>query len=69
LVAAAAGLALDDNLFANSQQRQENVDVDVVVRQVADIDLRGACLGCIVPKDVAVAGVSRRCASVRQEQE
>jgi hypothetical protein len=59
-------LALDDNLLSCRKKRQENINVDVVVSQVADVKLRGAGLGGVVPKDVAIAGVARRCASVRK---
>jgi hypothetical protein len=50
-------LALDNDLFPDAQERQENVDVHIVVGQVADIDLRGACLRGVVPENVAVTGI------------
>ena len=58
LVVGAIALALDDDLLANAQERQEDVNVHVVVSQVADIDLRGASLGGVVPKNVTVAGIA-----------
>jgi hypothetical protein len=57
-------LALDDDLFADAQERQEDVNVHIVVSQVTDVDLRGAGLYGIVPENVTVAGVAGYCASV-----
>jgi hypothetical protein len=51
-------LALDDDLLANREKRQEDVNVHIVVSEVADIDLRGAGLGRGVPKDVTVARIA-----------
>jgi hypothetical protein len=60
---------LDDDLFANVQKGQEDVDVYAVIRQMADVDLRGAGLRGIVPDNVAVAGVARRGPRVGAVQE
>jgi hypothetical protein len=38
LIVGAIGLALNDKLFCDSQQRQEQINVNVVVCQMADID-------------------------------
>jgi hypothetical protein len=64
LVIDTAGLALDDDLLANAQKRQENINVDVVVRQVADINLRSAGLRSCIPKNVAVTRITRSCPGV-----
>jgi hypothetical protein len=69
LIVGAAALALDDDLFANVQKRQEDVDVYAVIRQMADVDLRGAGLRSVVPDNVAVAGVARRGSRVGAVQE
>jgi hypothetical protein len=58
LVAGAVSLALDDDLFADAQKAQKNINVDVVVSEVADIDLRGACLDGVVPEKVAIIWVA-----------
>jgi hypothetical protein len=38
LIVGAIGLALNDKLFCDSQQRQEQINVNVIVCQMADID-------------------------------
>jgi hypothetical protein len=70
LIVGAATLALDDDLLTNVQKRQENINVYAVIRQVADVDLGGAGLRSVIPKNVAVAGVARRgpCVGAVQEQ-
>jgi hypothetical protein len=69
LIVGAAALALDDDLFADAQKRQENINIHIVVSQMADVDLRGASLRGRIPKNVTVAGVAARCAGVRPIQE
>jgi hypothetical protein len=64
LVAGTAGLALNNDLFANGQQRQKNINVNVVVCEVAYIDLRGAGLGRIIPEDVTISRIAGSSASV-----
>jgi hypothetical protein len=60
---------LNDDLFADGQQRQKNINVDVVVGEVADVDLRGAGLGRIVPDNITVARIARGGASVGKIEE
>jgi hypothetical protein len=69
LVVGAVALALDDDLFADAQKRQENINVHVIVSQMADVDLRGAGLRARIPENVTVAGVAARRASVGTIQE
>jgi hypothetical protein len=64
LVVRAVGLALNDNLFCFRNESQEDVDVYIVVCQVADIDLRRTGLRHVIPKNVTVTGVSRRGACI-----
>jgi hypothetical protein len=60
---------LDDNLFANRKKRQENINVDIVVSQVANVDLRGAGLRGIVPKKIAVIWIARSSKRIGKIQE
>jgi hypothetical protein len=68
LVIATGCLALDDELLRHRQQGQENINVDIVVGQVADID--GGCAGLndIVPDDVAIARIAARCCGISAVQ-
>jgi hypothetical protein len=64
LIISAIALALDNDLLIERKKRQKNVDVYIVISQMTDIDLRGADLSCGIPKNITVAGIARRCASV-----
>jgi hypothetical protein len=60
---------LDDKLLGVSEQCQENINVDAVVSQMADKDVRRAGLRGIVPNDVAVTGIAGCGPSVRHIEE
>jgi hypothetical protein len=57
-------LALDDELLASTQQRQENININAVIGQVADIDLRGADLSSGIPKKMPVAWIAGSCGGI-----
>jgi hypothetical protein len=69
LVVGAVALALNDDLFADAQKRQENINIHIIVSQMADVDLRGAGLRARIPENVTIAGVSTCRASVGAIQE
>jgi hypothetical protein len=47
-------LVLNCDGFGLLQQRQENINVNVVVSQVADVDACGAGLCAVIPKNVTI---------------
>jgi hypothetical protein len=49
---------LQRHRLARSYEGQEDVDVHVVVGQVADVQLRSRNLRGVVPQDVAVTGIA-----------
>jgi hypothetical protein len=51
------------------QKIQENIYVSAVVRQMADVDGRGANLRSVVPKNVSVSGITRGYTDVSAVQE
>jgi hypothetical protein len=53
-------LALNDKLLSVGEQCQENINVNIVVSQMADADRCRASLRCIVPNDVAITGIATR---------
>jgi hypothetical protein len=57
-------LVLNCNDFSLLKQRQKNINIRVVISQVADIDARGACLRGIIPKKIAIARIARRSSSI-----
>jgi hypothetical protein len=63
-------LALNDELLCVGEQRQENINIDIVVRQMTDIDRSRTGLRCIIPNDVTITRItaSRRCIGAVQEQ-
>jgi hypothetical protein len=63
-------LILNDNGFSLSKQRQENVNIFVVVRQMADVDAGRANLRGVVPRNMSVPWIPRRgsCVSLIQEK-
>jgi hypothetical protein len=50
---------LKRNVIACLKKAEENINVYVVVGQMADVDLRGRVLRCNVPQHAPVAGVAR----------
>jgi hypothetical protein len=60
LIVAADSLALNDKLFSVGEQRQENINVDIIVSQMADIDRSRARLCGVVPNNVAIARIAAR---------
>jgi hypothetical protein len=58
------GLILNCDGFSLLEQCQKNINVDVVVSQVADVDAGGAGLRGIVPKKIAIGRITRRSRSV-----
>jgi hypothetical protein len=61
---------LDDDLFANAEKRQKNINVHVIISQMTDIDLRGARLSYRVPENVTVTRIagSRACICAIKKQ-
>jgi hypothetical protein len=53
-------LALNDDLFVHAQKREEDVNINVGIRQVADVDACGTDLRCVVPENVTIAGIAAR---------
>jgi hypothetical protein len=70
LIIAADCLALDDELFCVRQQRQENINVHIVVSQMADVNCGRAGLGSAVPNDVTITRIAARstCIGAIEEQ-
>jgi hypothetical protein len=70
LIVCAIGLALDNELLAGTQQSQENININAVIGQVADIDLGGTDLSSGIPKKMPVAWIagSRGCICLIKEQ-
>jgi hypothetical protein len=57
LIICAGRLVLDNNPFANGQERKENINVDAVIRQVADVNLSCGYLRAGVPQNVPIFGI------------
>jgi hypothetical protein len=49
---------LNNNSFSLNKQRQENINIFVVVRQMADVNAGRANLCGVVPQNMPVAGVT-----------
>ena len=70
LIVRAVGLALDDELLRHCQQGQEQINVRPVIRQMADVDLRGAGLRPVVPKQEPIARIpGGRCSVCSVEEQ
>jgi hypothetical protein len=70
LVVATRSLTLNYNLFSLCQQRQENIDINIIVSQMTDRNTGGACLCGIIPNDVSITRISAgsTCIGAIQEQ-
>jgi hypothetical protein len=51
---------LNDNSFSLSKQSQKDVNIFVVICQMADVDTGRVNLRGIVPQDISIAGIARR---------
>jgi hypothetical protein len=58
LIITAGCLALNDKLFRNRQQRQENINVHIVISQMTDADRSCTGLRCVVPNDVTITRIA-----------
>jgi len=61
-------LILNNNPFTNRQKGKENINVNAVVRDVADIKLRSRCLSEIVPKNISIARITAGDGSIGLKQ-
>jgi hypothetical protein len=52
---------LNSDGFSLAKERQKDVNIFIVISQVADTDASGADLRSIVPKDAAIIWIARRC--------
>jgi hypothetical protein len=69
LVIATKRLTLNDELFCIRQKRQEDINVDVVISQMADGNAGRTCLRCVVPNDVPITRIAASCSRIGTVQE
>jgi hypothetical protein len=60
---------LNNNLLSLNEQCQENLNVNAIVSQMADVDRCGAGLCGIVPSDVAITRIAAGSARIRHIEE
>jgi hypothetical protein len=59
LIIGAICLTLNNDFFSLLKQSQENINVNAIVGQMANIDLGSRCLCAAIPKQISIAGVAR----------